>query len=85
MALETLWDVVTTASWMDHGAHHLDVHNVDVVSGLFQVVESLLLNHLASDFIGHLQNCVVTKLCGYEVMSLRGYAVMCLRCYVVMR
>jgi len=35
VTLETLWDIVTTSTWMNHGRHHLNVHDVGELSGFF--------------------------------------------------
>jgi hypothetical protein len=54
LPLEALGDVVTTASWVDHGSDDGDVHQTGELSGLLQVVEALVLHHLAGDLVGHL-------------------------------
>ena len=54
LSLEALGDVVAAAARVDHGAHHLDVDDAGELTGLLQVVEALLLDHLTRDLIGHL-------------------------------
>ena len=74
VTLQSLWDVVSSSSWMDHGTHHLNVHDVDVVTRLLKVVEALHLNHLTSDFIGHLKQRGLSKveaaICSYFLKSI---------------
>lgn len=55
LTFQTLWDIVTTPSWMNHGCHHLDVHNVCELTGFLQVVETLPFDHLSCNLIGDLQ------------------------------
>ena len=56
VTLEALRDVVATAARVDHGRDDRDVHQAGELSGLLQVVESLVLHHLASDLVCHLCN-----------------------------
>ena len=55
MSLQTLWDVITTSTGVDHGCHHLNVDNVGELSWFLKVVETLGFNHLSGDFIGDLK------------------------------
>ena len=54
VALETLRDVVTATARVDHGGHHLNVHDVGELSGFLQVVKALPLNHLTGDLVSDL-------------------------------
>ena len=59
VSLQSLWDVIPATTGMDHGSHHCNVHYVDELSRLLQVVESLHLHHLSGNFIGHLYNDMI--------------------------
>lgn len=55
MSLQSLRDVVPTPSRMNHGCHHLNVHDVRELSWLFKVVEASHFHQLTSYFIRHLK------------------------------
>ncbi len=59
VALEALWDVVAATAWLDHSGHELDVDDGGEVAGFLEVVEALLLDHLAGDLVGDLVAPVV--------------------------
>lgn len=55
VTFQTLGNVVTTSTRMNHGSHHLNIHDVCKFSRFLQVEESLPFDHLPSDLIGNLK------------------------------
>jgi len=54
LALESLRDVVPTASRVDHRCQELDVDDVGELAGLLEAVEALDLHRLAGNLVGDL-------------------------------
>ena len=54
VTFQPLWNVIATATRMDHGAHHLYVYDVRKFAGLLEIVKTARLHHLSRYFIRHL-------------------------------
>ena len=54
LSLESLRNVVASASRVDHGADHLYVHDVGELARLLQVVETFHLHQLTRQLVRHL-------------------------------
>ena len=59
MSLQTLRNVISASSWVDHGSHHLNIYNICEFSWFLQVVEAFHFNHLPSDFVCDLQEEII--------------------------
>jgi len=55
LPLESLWNIITSATWMYHCSHHLDVNNVGELSRLLQVVETACFHQLPCCLVCHLK------------------------------
>lgn len=72
LPLQSLWDVVTAPTRMDHGCQKLDVHDIGELTWFLQIVEAILLHHLPDNLVCHL--------CGkVHLESLRNVVNMCHR------
>ncbi len=68
LSLETLWDVITSSSRLDHSSHQLNISNDGEITWFLQVVESTHFHHLTHDLIGnlggrHTMNTVMIAIC----------------------
>ena len=71
LSLESLGDVIPTTPWMNHGTHHLYVHNVCELSWLLQVVKATHFHLLTCDFICHLHEPHMSASFSYTYDCLR--------------
>lgn len=65
-----LWNVVSAAARVDHGAHHLNIHQVREITWFLQVVHPARLHHLPRDLIGHLNEMTSWADCGHGATCL---------------
>jgi len=78
LSLESLRNVVTSASRVDHGADHLYVHDVGELARLLQVVETFHLHQLTRQLVRHLTS---TTIINYILFYRPFYsAQLCKRC-----
>ena len=54
LSLQSLGNVISTTSRMDHGRNKLHVDNICKISRLFQIVKPFNFQQLPDDFIGNL-------------------------------
>jgi len=59
LSLESLWNVVASASRMNHGADHLYVHDVCELSRFLQVVETFHLHQLTCQLVRYLPQSIL--------------------------
>jgi len=69
VSLQSVWDVVSSVSWMHHGSQELKIVDLleDTSEILVKEVESLLLNELSGDLKGDLISPKVDKWHGHVV------------------
>ena len=54
LPLQSLWNVISASSWMNHGRQELDVGQVSEVTGFLEVIETFVLHNLSDYFISYL-------------------------------
>lgn len=55
LPFQSLWDVISASSWMDHSRQKLYIHNIGELSRFLQIEEPILLHQLPDNFISHLE------------------------------
>lgn len=55
LPFQSLWDVITASSRMNHCCQELNIHNICELSWLLQIEETILFHQLSDNLISHLQ------------------------------
>ena len=82
LSLQSLWDVISSSSRMNHGAHHLYVHNCRELSWLLQIVESFHFHHLTSNFVSYLEtnsntHGIIISAISWKIIFVKTYCNAC--------
>ena len=55
LPLQSLWNVISAPSWVNHGRQELNIGQISEVTGFLQVIETFVLHNLTDYFIGYLR------------------------------